>query len=397
MGRKKKHIRRQNGEGSFYFDKSRNRFRYTVTLYNDYGPIGKKQFYGNSKSMCEQKAEEYLKKHSATDNPLLLDYTIVDILEEYIEDQLSFNEIGENTYVSKIQILNIIKDAPISKVKIVDLNERQIKTFLKSIVGYSQSVIDKVYSQLKKALTLAKQKRIIDESIIEFYQIRKPKSNIKTKKVEAFTVPEQRRLLDALDNYKPRKNRGYYKNQFIIMLYTGMRAGEVNALKVSDIDFETKKIHINRTLTRNKNGKTILGDTTKTYNSLRDVIMTKEVESALKDAISNMKKNKNDLIFTNTRGGLVSHTATNDALHRLCEKNDLPLYGQHSLRHTFATRCIEAGVTAVVLSKWLGHKDIQTTLNTYVDVFNAQNNEQFDLFAQSVEKIRNTDITALKD
>ena len=49
------------------------------------------------------------------------------------------------------------------------------------------------------------------------------------------------------------------------------------------------------------------------------------------------------------------------------------IYGQHSLRHTFATRCIEAGIPPVVLKNWLGHKNIHITLDTYADVFDRMN------------------------
>ena len=51
----------------------------------------------------------------------------------------------------------------------------------------------------------------------------------------------------------------------------------------------------------------------------------------------------------------------------------MPYYGQHVLRHTFATRCIEAGVAALVLKNWLGHTDIHITLDTYSDVFDRMN------------------------
>ena len=52
----------------------------------------------------------------------------------------------------------------------------------------------------------------------------------------------------------------------------------------------------------------------------------------------------------------------------------MDIRGQHSLRHTFATRCIEAGIDAVVLKKWMGHTDIHITLDTYADVFDSMHN-----------------------
>ena len=65
---------------------------------------------------------------------------------------------------------------------------------------------------------------------------------------------------------------------------------------------------------------------------------------------------------------------------RLCVKADIEPRGQHALRHTFATRCIEAGVPAVVLKTWMGHTDIHITLDTYADVFNRMNNDAMKKF-----------------
>ena len=58
----------------------------------------------------------------------------------------------------------------------------------------------------------------------------------------------------------------------------------------------------------------------------------------------------------------------------------IPVRGQHALRHTFATRCIEAGVSAEVLRKWLGHKNIHMTLDTYADVFSSLHNKSIERF-----------------
>lgn len=59
----------------------------------------------------------------------------------------------------------------------------------------------------------------------------------------------------------------------------------------------------------------------------------------------------------------------NSAFKTICTKAGVECNGQHSLRHTFATRCIEAGIPALVLKGWFGHKDIYVTLDTYADVF----------------------------
>lgn len=60
---------------------------------------------------------------------------------------------------------------------------------------------------------------------------------------------------------------------------------------------------------------------------------------------------------------------------RVLKKAGIKTRGQHSLRHTLATRCMEAGVPAVVLKEWLGHTDIHITIDTYSDVFNSPHND----------------------
>ena len=70
---------------------------------------------------------------------------------------------------------------------------------------------------------------------------------------------------------------------------------------------------------------------------------------------------------------------------RICEKADIEFHGQHSLRYTFATRCIEAGVKPVVLKNWLGHTNIHITLDTYADVYGSLNSASLDTLEKYLE------------
>lgn len=72
---------------------------------------------------------------------------------------------------------------------------------------------------------------------------------------------------------------------------------------------------------------------------------------------------------------------------RVCEKAEVPYHGQHALRHTFATRCIEAGVPALVLKNWLGHTDIHITLDTYSNVFDRMNLGAISKFESLMEEV----------
>ena len=105
-------------------------------------------------------------------------------------------------------------------------------------------------------------------------------------------------------------------------------------------------------------------------------------------ALDNMVENPDNLLFLDCNTKKVLDTKTvNLYLQRISEKAGIPFYGQHALRHTFATRCIESGVDPVVLKTWLGHRDIHTTLDTYTDVFENMNNgaiQQFDDYMKGI-------------
>lgn len=79
-----------------------------------------------------------------------------------------------------------------------------------------------------------------------------------------------------------------------------------------------------------------------------------------------------------TNGSLVRPTSVNSVLKRLLVKLGINGITSHSLRHTYGTRCIEAGMAPVVLQKLMGHKDVSVTLNTYTSVFNEYKEKELE-------------------
>ena len=153
--------------------------------------------------------------------------------------------------------------------------------------------------------------------------------------------------------------------------------GEINALTLNDIDLDNKEIHIYKTITKDTNGKAKLGAATKTIAGQRIIPIPESLIPILKNVIDDYVPNENNLLFVNkSNGGVISTGQVNCAFKRLCEKANLEVDGQHMLRHSYATRCIEAGISAPVLKTYLGHTDISTTINTYVDIFNKFQKEE---------------------
>lgn len=364
------------------YDKKRHQFTYRIT-YLDHIDNKKKRktFYGQSEKICKNKADEFLKIKARNLSKEKEEITVADILEDFYTLKHNLNRITDSTYLRKKYTLDIYRKSNIAKIPIVKMNVNDIKMFLSSQKNKSNSDIDKIYSSLNAAFELAISENIIDKNPLNDKTVLKPKSNKPDKKVRGFTQEEQQKFLEVLKDYKPIENKKYYKNQFLISLMTGMRMGEINALTLNDIDLKNKEIHISKTVTKDINSKAKLGTATKTITGQRIIPIPESLIPILKNVIDNYVPNENNLLFVNkSNGGVISTGQVNCAFKRLCEKANLEVDGQHMLRHTYATRCIEAGISAPVLKTYLGHTDISTTVNTYVDIFNKFQNEELKKF-----------------
>lgn len=280
-----------------------------------------------------------------------------------------YNKLSDSSYLRKLGTYNQICGHYLADMEIQKITERDVKSFLIYITKYSNSVIGKIYGLVNNTFKIAIRRNLITDNFLDNkIEFSKPLSNHRDKKVRGFTVEEQKRFIDVL-LHNPVK----YKYQFLLSMFTGMRMGEINALdKDNDIDFVNKIIHVRRTLTRNKEDKTIMGDYTKTKNGVRDIVMDDQVEFLLKEYLTtDFIQNDHNLLFYNPKYIYYSTSQLNMVFKRICEKYNIIGYNvnQHQLRHTFATRCIEAGMPANVLSKIMGHADIRTTLEVYCDVF----------------------------
>ena len=189
-------------------------------------------------------------------------------------------------------------------------------------------------------------------------------------------------LVDNLQKLKG--NQIKYRTAILLDIFTGARLGELVGLEWSDIDFKNKIIHVTGTLTEIA-GKAFK-DTPKTKTSRRDIPMLdnveriflkrKEEQKIRKAALGDKYKGKEgleNLIFKSGRGTPVSNSCYVRMLNRAVEKiNNAGMEFEHvhphTLRHTFATRCIENGMPPQVLKAILGHSSLAMTMDLYAHV-----------------------------
>ena len=390
MGKKLK----GNGEGTLYKNNK-------TGLY-----IG--QYYANGKRhSIYQKKNEKIGDFKKRFNDILSEInnntyiesdtiSLYQILKNYIENKHKNGIISDRTYIRNIETLKQLNlcfsdfiNKPIQKVSISNIkndlsNLRELKIRTDSneikVKTYCQSTIDKIYALLYKGFKIAYIERIIPYNIMDNENLKKPKSKKENKKVESFTLEQERQLIKILNesNHK-------YKNIILLTLFTGLRIGETLALSRNSVNLKENTLHVERTLTRNKEDKVILGEKTKTINGNRIIYLSDNaitiLENIMKERISNIY---NLLFFDYEKNTFITPSEINCFLKRLNSKYHICDHiHTHMLRHTYATRCIESGMSAKVLQKNLGHSKIQTTLDTYTSVFekfNKTENEKYNIY-----------------
>ena len=184
------------------------------------------------------------------------------------------------------------------------------------------------------------------------------------KELEVLSVANHRKILNYIQSHFTFTGLGIY-----ISLSTGLRIGEICALKWSDINVTDGTITVSRTIERiyiiegEKKHTELVINTPKTKNSCREIPMSKELLAMIKP----LKKVVNDdfYVLTNDERPTEPRTYRN-YYNGLMAKLDIPKLKYHGLRHSFATRCIEAGCDYKTVSVLLGHSNISTTLNLYV-------------------------------
>lgn len=183
-----------------------------------------------------------------------------------------------------------------------------------------------------------------------------------SRELRIFDHKEQQILCEFLINNKCLCHAG-----MLICLYTGIRIGELCALKWEDISLEKKTLHIQKTMLRiqtedEKQKTKVIITSPKSLSSVRTI----PVQDMLVEYLARFEEKPGAYLLTGSEEKYVEPRTMQNRFKSVLKKCGVHSANFHALRHTFATRCVEAGFDIKSLSEILGHSSVNITLNRYV-------------------------------
>lgn len=397
--------RRANGEGSIYKRKDGT----WTGQYTDHA--GKKRYlYGKTQPIVREKLKEAIQKsdkgilHEASQ--ITVEEWLSQWLEVYNKPIVRSSSYGHN-YVDLMKHIAptfpgvLLKDLRTDMLQKL-FNEKAISGKLRKVKdtrtgkkesepgGLSPATLGRIKSTLRACLNQTVENGLLERNVAE--KVKLPKDT--SKELVILTVEEQQKLQKTVLETGDSLALG-----IIIALFTGVRVGELLAIQIGDIDFKNKELHIRRTIRRTwkpdvteQRSEIIVGEP-KTEKSKRTIPLPDFIVDIFRQMVdyrnnlveqskgywnsrgkhySRRKWVEDGYIFLSPVGAVVEHTSYNDLFRKYLDAAGLPRINFHALRHTFATRGLEAGVDIKTLSEILGHSDAKMTLNTYVHALKEQ-------------------------
>lgn len=342
--------------------------------------VDKKRYSVFGKSIKECREKELIKRAKITEqannkkNPVVSDW-----FDEWTHNRrlkVSGNTQRANSHileaVSKIEIDRTGKtfgSMRIQDVDIEDLRMVQYKLYEErkedgSRKRKARSVNDYM-TVIRHAFKDAKKERILTDNPADCLEnLRITEERARDTIHRALTHEEQKLFFEC-----ERTKQSTYYNIYRMAILTGMRFGEIGALKNSDI--RNGMIHVERTITRTEHGKYIIGDSAKTAAGRRTIPITEEIQSVLNDQreINRLLDGNvvmmDDTVFKSASRNILKINAVDADIGVICQKIGIEHFSMHAFRATFATRCIEQGMNPRTLQELLGHASFDITMSLY--------------------------------
>ena len=378
--------RRPNGDGMVRKVKGKWEGRIIVGHKDDGSPIFRYIYGKTQKELTEKmhrKLNEYQGVELTEDSKMTLGEWLDVWLEKYMRNTIRQSTFDSYNHMIRDYIKPNLGNKTIAFVSTNDIQKMYVKLKKEGRKNYhpkfgnslSDSTIVRLHNMLHKAM---------DDAVKEHLIPRNPTAGTnppKKKKPELQILNEEQlgRFMDAI------KDDVIWHDIFYTELTTGLRRGELCGLKWTDFDERDGTLKINRSVSHDKKGGIVEGET-KTGQGKRVIILPISTAELLK---KRKLKSHSEWIFENPLDASrpVSPESVYNRMKTILKKADLPNIRFHDLRHTFATHALTSGVDAKTLSGILGHTNASFTLDTYTHVTTDMQRKASDIVENFVEEM----------
>ena len=366
--------KRGAGEGSICKRKD-GTWQGAVTIGRDRsGKQKRKYFYGKTRNEVSKKLTKTINE---LNNRTFIDNSTNPTMRVWLHTWLweyKRNSIKAKTFEQYETILRVHAMPNIGDIQVSNLKPEHLQKIYNNMYenGISARTIHILNTVLHGALKQAVKNNLASRNVTEAVSL--PKS--KAKEMRVLTLEEQKKFMRVLSADK-------MGNMYLFGLFTGLRRGELLALKWSDIDTERNVIRVERALSRVKdygdtpNKTKLVIEEPKTAKSKRIIpifdylkeILDRQKQQQIKDKENSYGMyEENDIIFATELGKMIDPGNFSRKFYKLIREAGLPHANPHCLRHTFATRGLESGIDLKTMQELLGHSSILVTGDTYTHV-----------------------------
>lgn len=317
------------------------------------------------KLATKKSIEDFIVKYykQAEDEP-----NVKQVFYEWLDKKLKYGEIQKQTYdryINDFEKYFIPKPISVSKIRYV--TENQIEDFIMETIvenNLTAKAWGNVRIIIRGMFAYAKKRKYTQLNITMFLSELDISKKVfaKSKRKDELNVFTEDELKMIIAKLWERNTIGHLG--VLMAIYTGMRVGEISALKWEDV--KEDYIHINRSQIKFKdeNGKSKydIRNSPKTDTGIRDVVIIPELRMVLRRL--RLINPFTEYVFEKN-GTFMSVHAFTMILYRVCEELNIQKRGMHVLRKTYATRLINAGVDESIIINQMGHTDFRTTKNYY--------------------------------
>lgn len=365
--------RRGNNEGSIY-QRTSGKWRAQITLEGH-----RLSFTGETR----KEAQDWLHKtRHQISRGLTLEgakITFAEFLEEWLATKIHHVTAQTHSYYSQI-IRDYIRPT-LGRIRLIELNSRHIQRFYNQKVseGIGLRTVQKAHTIIHASLNSARKFSLIPFNPDDATHPPKPKP-----RAMKFFNQEQVRLF--LETAKDNDDRHYAL--YYLALVTGMRQGELLALKWENIDLSKGILNVKFNLKRLPHGGGLVLDKPKTKTSVRSIKLgqdTIDVLEAQKKLIAKERETKHEIwqeegfVFPSTVGTAIDPSNMLRYFRASLQAANLPKIRFHDLRHTAASLMLNNGVDVLVASQRLGHAQPSITLDVYGHLMPSMQSEAADL------------------